>query len=145
MAKIILFIKVFFCDTLIYRKVCRNSIKRGGKYMPDIISNIVYAFAVQVRKLLGDKLSKIILYGSYARGDYRENSDVDVMILVKNMNEEDIRIAEEKICDMAFDIELERGVHISAILKDESQFEDWEETLPFYYNVRREGVEIGAE
>ena len=46
---------------------------------------------------------------------------------------------------IAFDIELERGVHISAIIKDEMQFEIWEDTLPFYYNVRREGVEIGAE
>lgn len=113
--------------------------------MPDIISNIVYMFSVQARRLLGAKLSKIILYGSYARGDFRDNSDVDVMILVKDMTEDEIRVAEEALCDIAFDIELERGIHISAILKDENQFESWENTLPFYINVRREGVEIGAE
>lgn len=113
--------------------------------MPDLISNIVYMFSAQARKLLGAKLSKIILYGSYARGDFRDNSDVDVMILVKDMTENEIRLAEEALCDIAFDIELERGTHISAILKDETQFESWENTLPFYINVRREGVEISAE
>lgn len=113
--------------------------------MPDLISNIVYQFSVQARRLLGARLSKIILYGSYARGDFRENSDVDVMILVKDMSEDEIRVAEEALCDIAFDMELERGIHISAILKDEMQFESWEDILPFYYNVRREGVEIGAE
>ena len=35
-----------------------------------------------MKRMLISKLSKIILYGSYARGDYRENSDVDVMLLV---------------------------------------------------------------
>lgn len=113
--------------------------------MPDIISKTVYLFSMQARQLLGEKLSKIILYGSYARGDFRDNSDVDVMILVKNMLQDDIRDAEERLCDMAFDIELENGVHISAILKDEEQFENWEAILPFYYNVRKEGVEIDAE
>ena len=113
--------------------------------MPDIISKIVYLFSIQARELLGEKLSKIILYGSYARGDFRDNSDVDVMILVNNMSENEIRIAEEKLCDMAFDIELEKGVHISAILKDEEQFENWENILPFYHNVRKEGVIIGAK
>ena len=113
--------------------------------MPDLISRIVYAFALQVRGLLGSKLSKIILYGSYARGDFRENSDVDVMILVNEMSEGEIREVEECLCDISFDIELEKGIHISAIVKDEEQFVSWENTLPFYYNVRREGVELSAK
>ena len=113
--------------------------------MPDIINKIVYLFSMQAKQLLGERLSKVILYGSYARGDFRDNSDVDMMILVKNMSENDIREAEEILCDRAFDIELERGIHISAILKDEEQFENWENVLPFYYNVRKEGVVIGVE
>ena len=113
--------------------------------MPDLISNLVYAFALQVREMLGSKLSKIILYGSYARGDFRENSDVDVMILVKGMSDDEIREAEERLCDISFDIELEKGIYISAILKDEEQYVSWENTLPLYYNVRQEGVEIGAK
>jgi predicted nucleotidyltransferase len=35
-------------------------------------------------RIYGDKLKAVYLYGSYARRDYRQGSDVDVMILLKN-------------------------------------------------------------
>lgn len=110
--------------------------------MPDIISNIICDFAIQVRNLLGNKLSKIILYGSYARGDYQNNSDADIMILVKDMSNDEIRVVEETLCDFAFDMELETGLHISALIENEQHFESWERTLPFFANVRKEGVVI---
>lgn len=112
--------------------------------MPDIINNIIYNFALQIKRLLGADLSKVIVYGSYARGDYRENSDVDVMILTK-LSDEEIKKIDTKIYDMAYDIELEKGIHISVIIKNEEHFKYWEDTLPFYKNVREEGVLINAE
>lgn len=111
--------------------------------MPDNVSSIIYGFALKAKELLGSRLSKVILYGSYARGDYRENSDVDVMLLVK-MNDDEIKNSISEIYDLAYDIELEREVHISVVMKNEEQFEYWEDTLPFYRNVRREGIEINA-
>lgn len=113
--------------------------------MPDSISSIVYGFARQVKTILGNKLSKVIIYGSYARGDYQENSDIDIMILVKDMRDSEIRAIEERLCDLAFDIEMERELHISAFVVDEGHFVSWESTLPFYANVRREGIEVTAE
>lgn len=50
--------------------------------MPDNISNIIYKFSQELKQILGDNLAKVIVYGSYARGDYRDNSDVDIMILL---------------------------------------------------------------
>jgi len=111
--------------------------------MPDIISNIILDFFRQVKKVLGNKLSKVIVYGSYARGDYNENSDVDVMILTK-LNESEIKKIASDIYDMAYDIELEEGLHISVAIKNEEQFEYWVDTLPFYRNVSNEGIEINA-
>ena len=49
--------------------------------MDNRIHDIVLKFSQQVKKLLGQKLDKVILYGSYARGDYNEHSDIDIMIL----------------------------------------------------------------
>ena len=46
------------------------------------IPDIILEFSAELRKILGENLPKIILYGSYARGDYHKSSDVDVMILV---------------------------------------------------------------
>lgn len=111
--------------------------------MSDTISNIIYGFSLQLRNLLENDLSKVILYGSYARGDFQENSDVDVMVLVK-ISPEEIEKIEESIFDLAFDIEMEHGIHISPIIKNEEQFEYWVDVLPFYRNVRNEGVELNG-
>lgn len=111
--------------------------------MPDIVSNILFGFARQIKKLLGAKLSRIIVYGSYARGDFHEDSDIDVMILVK-LSETEIKQVASAIYNMAYDIELEKGIHISVVIKNEEQFEYWVDTLPFYRNVSKEGVEIIA-
>lgn len=119
-------------------------LEREGKEMPDSVANILNNFSEKVKKLFDDKLSKIVLYGSYARGDYRENSDVDIMILVKISDEEEIRKYRNEVCDMVFDIEMETGTDISPIIKNEEHFEYWVETLPFYRNIKDEGVVISG-
>ena len=111
--------------------------------MPDDIRNIVYKFSLQLRDLLGSSLSKVILYGSYARVDNHDHSDVDVMILVK-MKDAEIKRIENDVYDMAFEIEIETGIDISPIIKNEEQYEYWVDTLPFYRNVRDEGVVING-
>lgn len=107
--------------------------------MPESVGSIIYKFSQELKRILGSKLSKVIVYGSYARGDYRENSDVDVMILVK-MSDDEIRQVKNDIYDLAFDIEMSTGIDIAPIIKNEEQYEYWVDTLPFYKNVRKEGV-----
>ena len=63
------------------------------------------SFARRVRRILGKNLKQVILYGSYARGDYNSSSDVDVMILVK-MSDNEIKKIENQVYDLAFDIEM---------------------------------------
>ncbi|MCD8077155.1 MAG: nucleotidyltransferase domain-containing protein, partial [Lachnospiraceae bacterium] len=50
--------------------------------MPQTMQSIMERYILEVRQIYGNHLRKIILYGSYARGDFREDSDVDVMILL---------------------------------------------------------------
>ena len=92
---------------------------------------------------MGDELRKVIVYGSYARGDYNENSDIDVMVLT-SLAEEDITEVEYKLYDIAFDFLMEYGVDISVIVKNEEHFKYWLGALPFYDNVEREGVVISG-
>ena len=84
--------------------------------MPENIRNIIYRFSQELRRILGDKLTKIIVYGSYARGDFRENSDIDIMILVK-MSDEEIRLVKNDIYDLAFEFEINTGIEFSPSLK----------------------------
>ena len=109
--------------------------------IPDRIHNIVYQFSQELKKIIGKNLSKIIVYGSYARGDYNCNSDVDIMILVK-MSNSDIKKIENQVYDLAFEIEMNTGIDISPIIKNESEYEYWLDTLPFYKNISDEGVVV---
>lgn len=111
--------------------------------MPDTVSNIVYQFAQQLKSIFGTHLSQVILYGSYARGDYQENSDVDVMILV-DLPEEKIKLKENLVYDAAFDIEMRTGIDISPVIKNKMQYEYWVDVLPYYKNVREEGVVVNG-
>ena len=78
-----------------------------------------------------------------ARGDNHDFSDVDLMILVK-MSDSEIKRIENDVYDIAFEIEIETGIDISPIIKNEAQYEYWVDTLPFYRNVRDEGVVING-
>ena len=111
--------------------------------MPENVSSIVYRFSQEVKRMLGESLRRIIVYGSYARGDYHENSDVDIMILVK-MSDEEIRAVKNDIYYLAFDVEMNTGIQLSPIIKNEAQYEYWVDTLPFYRNVRDEGVIVSG-
>lgn len=112
--------------------------------MPNIpanISNIIDEFVKNVNELLGNRIKKIILYGSYARGDYNKNSDIDIMILTDLTDEEIIKYR-DKISDIAYDIEEANDFNIwlSPLVKNIDRFNYWLEALPFYMNVQKEGV-----
>ena len=111
--------------------------------MPVYISNIIQDFAKNVRKILGNSLDSVIVYGSYARGDYSELSDIDVMLLV-SLGEEEIKKISDQISDLAFDFMMKYGVDISPVITNIDHFNYWVDNLPYYRNIRDEGVRLSA-
>lgn len=111
------------------------------KTLPNDIQEIINDFTVKIRKLLGNSLKQIVLYGSYARGDFNENSDIDIMILI-DMKDRELENCYEKIVEIAYDIESEQNfkIHLSPIVKNIDKFNYWLDTVPFYMNVKKEGV-----
>lgn len=109
--------------------------------IPKQINSILEEFIAGVNKILGNRMKKIILYGSYARGDYKKNSDIDVMILT-DLNEEEIMKYRDKIWEFAYDIEFDNDFNItlSPLIKNIDKFNYWLEALPFYMNIQEEGV-----
>jgi predicted nucleotidyltransferase len=87
-------------------------------------------------RIYGDRLKAVYLYGSYARGDYRKGSDVDVMILLSDYRNywEELRRSTE----LASDISLEYDVTVSRLIMKEIQ---WKESdMPVLRNIHKEGV-----
>ena len=91
--------------------------------MPQKMNGLLQTYISEIKKIYGTHLSKIILYGSYARGDFRPDSDVDIMILL----------------DLS-DLDLDNDIDIKPIAKSESHFKKWVVNYPFYENVNKEGV-----
>lgn len=80
--------------------------------MPDTERKIIYQFSQQMKSIFGSYLSKVIVYGSFARGD------------------------------TAFEIEMDTGIDIFPVIKNETQYEYWADVLPYYRNVREEGLVV---
>ncbi|HAQ21048.1 MAG TPA: hypothetical protein DCR40_17715 [Prolixibacteraceae bacterium] len=84
-----------------------------------------------------DPDATLILYGSYARGDYSADSDVDLLIL---LNQDRItRLDEKRIKYPLYDIEFETGTIISPLVFSKKDWETRHRITPFYENVKKDG------
>jgi predicted nucleotidyltransferase len=88
--------------------------------------------------LYGPRLRGVLLYGSYARGDAREGSDIDFLIVLENM--EDTGDELDRMSELGARLSLAHDVTISLIPVDEKEFH--ERPLSLYESVRREGVPV---
>ena len=86
--------------------------------------------------MYGDRLKGLYLYGSYARGDYRKGSDVDVMILLREYKNYWDEL--ERSTELASDLSLKYDVTLSRLIINEIQ---WKQSdMPVLRNIRKDGV-----
>ena len=84
--------------------------------------------------------ARIILYGSYARGDEKKDSDIDLLILV---NKKKVTFQDEKrISFPLYDLEFDTGQIISPVILSLTDWNDRHRITPFYENVQNEGIEL---
>lgn len=93
--------------------------------------------------MLGDHIRETILFGSYARNDAGEGSDIDVLVLT-DLPRNTIGQYTWKLGELASELMLEHGVVVSPIIENQEYFMRCIDILPLYRNVRDEGVKIGA-
>ena len=94
-----------------------------------------------LQKIYGNHLRRVILYGSYARGDYTKDSDIDIMILL-DMSDMDIKQYRHELSGETFDFNMEHDIDIKPIAKSQQHFQNWVDVYPFYANIKREGVTL---
>ncbi len=84
-----------------------------------------------------DPKAEVILYGSRARGDERNDSDWDILILTDySVNLQ----TERKFRDKLYDLELETGEPFSVFAYSKSEWRSKQRITPFYQNVVQEGI-----
>jgi len=99
------------------------------------MDEIMEFVTARARQSLGGRLQKVILFGSFARGDYDAESDVDIMVLTENS---DLKRDQARMDAIADDISLASDRTVSIMLKDRLEFEN-RMYVPFYRNVAEEG------
>lgn len=90
-----------------------------------------------LQEIYGDLIDSVILYGSTARGTRTADSDVDVAILLRAGAAKVIR---DQMLDPVVDLELACGKVLSVLCIDYDKFAEWKDVLPFYKNIRKDGV-----
>ncbi len=93
----------------------------------------------QADAIFNDKLISVILYGSYARGDFEKDSDIDIMILA-DITPSLIVDYLNRLRDKIYKLEIEYDCVISLCITPSCNFEKYKNVSPFYKNVKEEGI-----
>ena len=101
--------------------------------------SLLEQYIENIKGIYGDHLKRVILYGSYARGDYNEGSDIDIMILL-DLPDLAIKDYGQELSYMTFDFNMDNDVDISPFAKNEEHFDLWSQNYPFYFAVKNEGI-----
>ena len=105
------------------------------------ISGLLANAEKRLENILSDKLIKIILYGSYASGNFDAQSDVDIMALT-SLKDEDIYLYKDNITDLSAELSFEYGIFVSILIKNYQKYNYYSEYVPFYSAIAREGIVI---
>ena len=109
--------------------------------MPKVMQDLIEQYIEAVKKIYGSHVRQIILYGSYERGDFRSDSDVDIMILL-DLSDLELKAYRQQLSYMTYDFNMDHDLDIKPIAKSEKHFLNWVDVYPFYANVKKEGVKL---
>jgi predicted nucleotidyltransferase len=102
--------------------------------------NAIEEFVKRVKEKYGDRIKKIIVFGSYARGEAKEDSDIDVLVITTGRRFE----MQKDLSEIVVDILLKTGIYISAKALSIEEYNFMKKiNTGFYQNIAREGVTIG--
>ena len=107
--------------------------------MLQIVQQIAKEFKGELEKLYGDELADLILFGSHARGDFHEESDIDFAVVLKNpatTSTSEIM----KVSDVGNDLSLKYGQLITYI--GIAEFKLMQSNLGIYQEIRKDGIRI---
>lgn len=115
----------------------RNKTRINKKY-PGLLKQLTN-MCIDIGKVYGDVIEEIILYGSYVRGQEMPESDIDIAVILRLPDTDELH---RKMIDIVVDNELDLEITLSVITIEEDNFNEWNSTLPFYKNIVKEGITL---
>ena len=105
--------------------------------MSQAMNVLIENYAEAIRKIYGVHLKQIILYGSVARREETAESDIDIAIILDVAQASAIR---ERFIEWNSEMDMKYNRVFSIVDIEKSQMDKWGNVLPFYKNIREEGV-----
>ncbi len=102
------------------------------------LDTILSELRAQLKALYGDRLVRLVLYGSQARREAEPYSDVDVLVVLTGPVDSSREI--ERTSDIRLDLSLRYATIVSCVYVSEERFA--QEQSPLLLNVRKEGVPL---
>lgn len=88
-------------------------------------------------EIFGERLLSVVLYGSVARGEQTEESDIDIAIFLREpLCKEEKRKMLSALVDL--DWKYDRMLSVNDI--EQAAFDQWADVLPYYRNIKKEGI-----
>ena len=128
---------------IIKEKKIKKRIKEGPFMCTESQLFIIESQIVEIyRSVFGSDIVEILLYGSYARGDYDSESDIDIAAIVhgeRSTLQKKLKIVWDKAADIGFD----NDVVVSLTVIPAQEYDEYKSRLPYYRNIAMEGKKIG--
>ena len=111
----------------------------SNRKVPESIAELTEEFVSGIRELYGERLDKVVLFGSYARGEQQEESDVDFLVV---LNDESINTFAEisRMSGISAELGLKYNFWISTVPISINRLLQGEAALAI--NVRKEGIVV---
>lgn len=103
---------------------------------------IAHSMLEVYKKAYGEAIVEVLLYGSYARGDFQRDSDIDFAAIVEG-GRVDLQKKLKTIWDESAEIGIKHDVVVSPTVIPFDEYERYKSVLPYYMNIWKEGIRIG--
>ena len=116
-----------------------DNMKISLKYLTETEKKVVEEFAKLVRTALGENLIDMEIFGSKVRGDFTGDSDMDILVVVKERTLDSM----DRIAEITANLNIEYNLSISPVIFSEYEYKVNEDMKsPFVLNVEAEGVRL---
>ncbi|MCL2881696.1 MAG: type II toxin-antitoxin system RelB/DinJ family antitoxin [Coriobacteriia bacterium] len=136
-------VNLFFAQSLQEQSLPFQVRIASSQRKPAVLSLLKQRIAAEAAQLFGDKLQEVRLYGSYARGDYDDESDIDFALIVE-VERERLGDYHAGIVEIADAASIDFGVAVSINAVPAGQYHAWSSELPYYQAIKDEGEVIHA-
>ena len=108
-----------------------------GKKTLEKIRPLLEEFKRALKEIYGPRFKSLIVYGSYARGEADDGSDLDLLVI---LDRADDPVAErEKLSDVILELSLKYDLVVSVLIASEGSLE---RPSPLFLNLKREGIAV---